>query len=769
MTTVNLGRVQPIDRGGYSPTYPYKKLDFVSSQDKLNYYTCIKDAPVGTALTNTEFFRPALQSPATAEGIGYEGSTVKEAIDELFSSSYSFDSVADMQSAAWLKVGGKVRTLGYYTPGDGGGNDYEVVAAGTGTDDGGSFIDLAGSGLQAKGLFSGDCVFVEQFGAYTGPADNTPHYDALIAYVDDGTLVKWSRQAEYTGNFISESKSLRCDVNGATLVNATNDSIIQIGSFTVDEYTVTEAELQYGDRQFTVVGASGLFSAGDIGYLWDGALRPTGGSVNFEVVKIESIAGDVITVNGFLASYQGASTIRFYHSPVQLKSPEIKNVNIRSGTGHTGFGAIIANCESPMFDNIETNNTTGNAVAARYCHGVGARNIRPLKPADTTSGNGYGFAMFAVTCFVIRDVHGDGCRHVYDQDSAYFGVVENISDMDDQSAPVVLAHNGFAGHTSCRNVRVRTSQRAVSAGSQGYGGSPSADRDKHPHRNIIVDGVDVVIKEGISPNDSNVPGVYFQNSAINCAVRNLSIRHEDQTPLASPANSFAVRVIGTVKGFFSVENISADRLGAFFYAEDQGIGSGDTVDNCIARFRGLRADSVAHGIYTGGRYSVDVNDISTVNAPLSGRAIFMAQANGESPVSLFVGDSVDVGTTTAIYETQSPVFGRTPNSTRLSGNAVQVTAGQALTEEDIQLRNGYADVAAPVGAGVVTLSATEALPPPHVTGSELYLRHFFSGRQDVEFPAGNNIQATFTLSYNEAIRLVAISGKWAVYSTSVAA
>ena len=75
-----------------------------------------------------------------------------------------FDSVADMKAFAGLQLGAKVRTLGYYAPGDGGGNDYEIVAAGTGTDDGGSFIDLSGSGLQAKGLF-GATVNVKQFGA----------------------------------------------------------------------------------------------------------------------------------------------------------------------------------------------------------------------------------------------------------------------------------------------------------------------------------------------------------------------------------------------------------------------------------------------------------------------------------------------------------------------------------------------------------------------------------------------------------------------------
>ncbi len=53
-----------------------------------------------------------------------------------------FDTVADMEAAPDITVGIKCRTLGYSAIGDGGGNDYEIVAAGTGTDDGGSFINL---------------------------------------------------------------------------------------------------------------------------------------------------------------------------------------------------------------------------------------------------------------------------------------------------------------------------------------------------------------------------------------------------------------------------------------------------------------------------------------------------------------------------------------------------------------------------------------------------------------------------------------------------
>lgn len=91
--------------------------------------------------------------------------TVAEALDQR---GPVFDNVADMQAADNLTVGTKVRTLGYYAPGDGGGNDYEIVSSGTGTDDGGSYIDLSGSGLQSKGLFVNGIVSVGQFGVEPG-------------------------------------------------------------------------------------------------------------------------------------------------------------------------------------------------------------------------------------------------------------------------------------------------------------------------------------------------------------------------------------------------------------------------------------------------------------------------------------------------------------------------------------------------------------------------------------------------------------------------
>ena len=73
--------------------------------------------------------------------------------------------VDDMKTYSSLRIGDVITTKGYTTVGDSGDNTYEIVAASTGVDDGGSYIDLSASGLQAKGLFLKGQVYLQQFGA----------------------------------------------------------------------------------------------------------------------------------------------------------------------------------------------------------------------------------------------------------------------------------------------------------------------------------------------------------------------------------------------------------------------------------------------------------------------------------------------------------------------------------------------------------------------------------------------------------------------------
>lgn len=98
----------------------------------------------------------------------------------------TFNNVADMVADLTLPTNRKARTLGYYAPGDGGGNDYEIVAGGTGTADGGSFIDLD-NGLQARGLFGAGLLNVKQWGADGSGSDSTKDtsaIDSVFAFIE---------------------------------------------------------------------------------------------------------------------------------------------------------------------------------------------------------------------------------------------------------------------------------------------------------------------------------------------------------------------------------------------------------------------------------------------------------------------------------------------------------------------------------------------------------------------------------------------------------
>jgi len=90
--------------------------------------------------------------------------------------------LADITSGA-IGVGDVIQTASYYDGPDAGGCLYRVVAAATGTDDGGRFVD-AGS-LQLRAIFTDRTISVAQFGARcNGTTDDTTAINAAIAYLN---------------------------------------------------------------------------------------------------------------------------------------------------------------------------------------------------------------------------------------------------------------------------------------------------------------------------------------------------------------------------------------------------------------------------------------------------------------------------------------------------------------------------------------------------------------------------------------------------------
>src|SRR5690606_2191432 len=179
------GRLQEFDRVSEALNAD-GGADIVSARANLGTFSTVADVqnshipPVLDSIRTEGYYAPGDGGGALYKRVGSEpshNSKVQSADgswwEPVVPFGYTFDSVSDMQASRLITPGARVRTLGYYSPGDGGGNDYEIVAAGTGMADGGSFIDLSGSGLQAKGLFP-STVSVTQFGALgDGSADNT--------------------------------------------------------------------------------------------------------------------------------------------------------------------------------------------------------------------------------------------------------------------------------------------------------------------------------------------------------------------------------------------------------------------------------------------------------------------------------------------------------------------------------------------------------------------------------------------------------------------
>ena len=96
--------------------------------------------------------------------------------------------VADLIAMGGWKLGQRVRTLGYYVVGDGGSNEYVVVAADTGVPDGGSYINIPG--FQAKALFPSGSTNSKQFGSRGDLATDgqeVPIQAALDVLLSDST------------------------------------------------------------------------------------------------------------------------------------------------------------------------------------------------------------------------------------------------------------------------------------------------------------------------------------------------------------------------------------------------------------------------------------------------------------------------------------------------------------------------------------------------------------------------------------------------------
>lgn len=675
------------------------------------------------------------------------------------------DSILDLASlTTW--VGRTVQVKSYHS-GQGVGGDlftYDVLK---------SEINNGVTIINGWVRASKEVYLVEDAGALVSSADNSLAFDKLVSALPNNSKILFPSSKTIYGHFISLTKAFDVNLNGCTLVNTvTNKPILQIGDLISNEHNVVEATLSNGATQFTVINASTLFKTGDIGYLWDSAMHPSGGTyrVNREVVKIKAISGNIVTIENFLAAYKGAGAIKFYHSQAQLKNATYYNGKFKPTNTHNWITSLIANAENSIVKDIETIGTTGAAVCLRYCYGSKVDNIKMSKANDVLSGNGYGLQLESATNSVISNIFGSGMRHVYDQDSSYFFNISNISDDDDQSAIVGLAHTGFAGYGVIDGVRGITPEYPVVLSEQGYGGSPSAQKGKHPFRNITIKNVDVRIKAS-SSIDSGCYGVYFQNSIECCHVENIKVELLTSGLVTAGSGSILIRVNGISTGGSTFKILRANKIGKVFF-------SSGTRDSFAYDYSKLAISDVYVGVcayvyHAQGLYHIDLDKVTVSDNALSGK-IGLMQATGVDDYSYGATHSNNVNYRvpgSAQLDCTSPLIlqGSLPLGIKTFNDFVPVAADSSISLIDLQEKSACLKLAPPLGTGVtITMNATTALPKPQTVGDELYISCPSVVRNNVKFLASATIGGDFIVNGGEVVHLRVTDGRWTVVSRSSA-
>ncbi len=129
-----------------------------------------------------------------------------------------------MATDASLAIGDSVETK-EYADGTRGGNRYEIVAAGTGTHDGGSYIDLAGSQLQAKALWYSENINVRQFGAVGDDAeDDTAALDNWLTYISSNEVTGTLAEGTYLCGSIFNALTGNLYIKGDGEIKATGSN-----------------------------------------------------------------------------------------------------------------------------------------------------------------------------------------------------------------------------------------------------------------------------------------------------------------------------------------------------------------------------------------------------------------------------------------------------------------------------------------------------------------------------------------------------------------
>jgi len=263
-----------------------------------------------------------------------------------------FTTVEQMKKAT-LPVGSVTFTQGYYTPNDGGGAQYLIVAGGTGTDDGGSYIDLAG-GQQAELMYS-NVIKSAWFGDVTGGNVSTNVQAAVDFASSSGVKHVMLSPGNKTYTAIKiPSAGMWIEGPDTKALNITNASTSTPVFITEDGQT---RNLWIKMNSFTITtpdnGTHGIFLRN-----WE--------HLDLRDIDITTPPSETSLGNAFFFERLDPSSTAFYMDLERLKADKHdRGILVKGGTGF--------NCNANWIKDCITNNNVQEGIRAEHCSGLEIR------------------------------------------------------------------------------------------------------------------------------------------------------------------------------------------------------------------------------------------------------------------------------------------------------------------------------------------------------------------------------------------------------------
>lgn len=315
-----------------------------------------------------------------------------------------------------FSLGDPVTTIGYTTVNDGGGSDYIVVAGGTGTDDGGSHIDMD-NGLQIELILAGD-LNVKQFGITgDGTSDDTTAWLSLANFLTTNSIsVIGNSEDNYkTTADVRIEADFDFDGRGASFMPVGANGVI-VGKTQLGVFATVTADLEI-NTDFATVDSTGNFQVGDIVKIlstenWMLDPTPSEDMRKGAVNKINRISGNVMFFEKLLTDNYESTIETVTITKLDKVTVNMRNFSVLFGDSEPRVGVQIEADDGGVITNVKISKAQIQGVNVARCYKTMLTG-NGVHEANNT-GTGYGMQLNDCTDVKVHHNHFTGCRRGVD-------------------------------------------------------------------------------------------------------------------------------------------------------------------------------------------------------------------------------------------------------------------------------------------------------------------------------------------------------------------